>query len=191
MEKKYYMVLFALLAIAQLGVAARMIIQQEQIIQKGEPFFFKTAPIDPYDPFRGKYITLRFEAEQYETTDLRTWQAQEEVFVSIITDSAGFVQIAGLSKTPPLSDTPYFQARVNYFYPTDSLATISLDFPFDRFYMEESKAPEAEKIYREAFQQSKEDIYAVVFINQGKSVLEDVKIGEQSIKDLSTKKIRE
>lgn len=187
MKKQYPILLFILLIIAQLSVATRMIIQQEQIIQKGQAFLFKTAPVDPYDPFRGKYITLRFEAEDYVTQDKQQWKAGEQAFVSLNTDPAGFAKVIKLSKTLPKDETPFFKATIGHYYPQDSVVNIAINFPFNRYYMEESKAPEAEKIYREAFLQSREDIYAVVFINQGQSVLEDVKIGESSIKDLVKK----
>jgi uncharacterized membrane-anchored protein len=186
-KKQYYVLFFAILVLAQLGIAGRMVMQQEQIIQKGKQFLFKAAPIDPNDPFRGKYITLDFEAEQYETTDPQVWSASEEVFVLLRTDPDGFAEVKALQQTPPTDDIPYFKAQIDYFYPQDSTNLINLDFPFDRYYMEESKAPEAEQIYREAFREAKNDIFAVVFISRGKSVLEDVKIGGQSIKDLSAK----
>ena len=184
MNKQYLILLLSLLVIAQLGVAGRMVFQQEKIIQKGQQFFFKAAPVDPHDPFRGKYMTLRFEAEQYESTDTTNWQRKEEVYVLLTTDVDGFAKILDLSTSPPGDDQPYFKATINYSHTQESLTYVELLFPFNRYYMEESKAPEAEKIYREALQQNKENIYAVVFINQGKSVLEDVRIGDNSIKNL-------
>jgi uncharacterized membrane-anchored protein len=190
-RKQPYILFFTILVVAQLGIAGRMVIQQEQILQKGKQFLFKAAPVDPNDPFRGKYITLSFEAEQYQTSDPQIWQASEDVFVLLSTDLDGFAEVTGLRESPPADDTPYFRAQIDYFYPQDSINLISLSFPFDRYYMEESKAPEAERIYREAFREAKNEVYALVFINQGKSVLEDVQIGGQSIKDLSNKTIKE
>lgn len=189
MEKKHYILLFSILAFIQLGVAARMVIQQEKVLQKGQVFLFKAAPVDPNDPFRGKYITLRFEAEQYEESEnMNTWVAGEETFVHLTTNILGFAEVYDLSKDPPQDDIPYFKATIEHVYIQDSQAKISLSFPFDRYYMEESKAPEAERVYREAFREAQEDIYAVVFVKEGKCVLEDVKIGDRSIKDLSAEK---
>jgi uncharacterized membrane-anchored protein len=61
MIKKTILPLFALTCLAQWFVPAQMIYDQEQVLREGKTYHFKTAPIDPSDPFRGKYITLSFE----------------------------------------------------------------------------------------------------------------------------------
>ncbi|MBK6341440.1 MAG: GDYXXLXY domain-containing protein [Flavobacteriales bacterium] len=55
--------LFLGIALAQLAVPAWMIAGRERVLSQGEVFKFKTAPIDPRDPFRGEYVRLDFEAE--------------------------------------------------------------------------------------------------------------------------------
>ena len=64
MDKKYIYIFFVLMVLAQLFVPLRMIFSSEKIINSERNFKFKTVPRDPVDPFRGKYITLRFEVEQ-------------------------------------------------------------------------------------------------------------------------------
>jgi len=185
MRKQYYLMLFFLLAIAQLWVAGSTIFRQEQILKKGRAYRFKTAPVDPTDPFRGKYITLRFEAERYETRDSSGWANGARAFVYPYTDGEGFAQIDRLSKTPPQdNEVDYFEARVDYFSYYDDYGIVDLRFPFDRFYMEETKAPEAEKAYRQALNEENQTIYALVYVKNGECVLEDVKIGERSIREV-------
>ena len=53
--------------------------------------------------------------------------------------------------------------------------------PFDRFYMEESKAPKAEKVYNAANSDQRKETYALVYIKDGTAVLNDVIIDGQSI----------
>lgn len=53
-------VLFAI----QLAIPGYMIFEQNQILTEGTAYKFKTRPIDPYDPFRGRYVTLAFDANQ-------------------------------------------------------------------------------------------------------------------------------
>ena len=54
---------FIAVALIQLLVPAKMIWDQEEVMRDGKVFRFKTEPIDPNDPFRGKYITLSFQEE--------------------------------------------------------------------------------------------------------------------------------
>ena len=56
---------FILLVCAQLIVPGSMIWKKDMILVKGKSYKFLTAPIDPYDPFIGKYIVLNFREEAY------------------------------------------------------------------------------------------------------------------------------
>ncbi len=56
--------------------------------------------------------------------------------------------------------------------------------PFDRFYMEESKAPQAEQLYWKAQRDSAQVVYALVSIGQGQAVLQDVIINDRPIIDI-------
>ena len=56
-----------------------------------------------------------------------------------------------------------------------------LVYPFERFYLEEHKAPRAEKRYRLATRNSLQTTYAIVRIKNGTTVLEDVLIDGHSI----------
>ena len=92
MKTKYTLLLFALVAIAQAFVPLKMIYDSEKIQHEGTVYKFRTQPIDPTDPFRGKYITLKFDAEELPTNDT-TWVSREQVFVYIENDSAGFAKV--------------------------------------------------------------------------------------------------
>jgi uncharacterized membrane-anchored protein len=59
-RKKILILAFALMVVAQFYVPISMITESEDILSEGTPYKFRTAPIDPNDPFRGKYITLSF-----------------------------------------------------------------------------------------------------------------------------------
>lgn len=62
--KNYKLILgivFGVLCLAQIGVVLFQIMSYEKILKEGESFYFKVLPLDPYDPFRGRYVTLRFE----------------------------------------------------------------------------------------------------------------------------------
>ncbi len=75
----------------------------------------------------------------------------------------------------------------NYFVEVNSY-TIDLEFPFTKFYMEETKAADAEKLYWETLRDNSKTIYALVYIKDGDAVLKDVCIDGVSIKELVKKK---
>ena len=57
---KYLIPMLCLVFAVQLSVPAWMIIDRESVIAEGREYKFEAAPLDPYDPFKGKYITLRY-----------------------------------------------------------------------------------------------------------------------------------
>ncbi|MBD3630845.1 GDYXXLXY domain-containing protein [Cyclobacterium sp.] len=57
-NKKIVLPVFVLIALLQLYLPAKMILDREDILHKGKEYKFKTQPIDPNDPFRGKFIAL-------------------------------------------------------------------------------------------------------------------------------------
>src|SRR5688572_7599870 len=92
---------FLLVALVQLYVPAQMIWNREEILETGKEYKFRTAPIDPNDPFRGKYVALRFEQNWVNVHDLDNWKYEEEIFVNLKVDANGFANITGISKSKP------------------------------------------------------------------------------------------
>jgi uncharacterized membrane-anchored protein len=167
--------------ISQWYVPAAMIVEQEDILRNGKTFRFKTAPVDPTDPFRGKYITLNFEADTYKHNNDRKWERGKHVFVLLTEGNDGFAKILDLSESLPDSDSHYVEGKV--LFSDEDIVRIS--YPFERFYLEESKALGAEIVYRESNRNdSTQTAYAVVHIKNGKPALEDVMINDRSIVDI-------
>ncbi len=183
--KKVIFILFILVCFVQLVIPSKMIVDQENILVTGHEYKFRTAPIDPYDPFRGKYITLSFDANTYIAPLDSVWATNEEIYVVLGTDSSGFAIINSVSKVRPVGEADYVLAKVRYAYDKE----ITIDYPFNRFYMEESKAANAEKEYRSAnFSDSEKEAYAVVSVMKGESALKDVMIDGVSLKVLAGNK---
>ena len=182
LNKKTIIILFIVMALVQLYVPARMIIDYETIIRRGEPFKFKIAPIDPLDPFRGKYITLQFREVMASVPDPNAWKNNENVYVSLTTDKKGFAVIQSVSKTKP-DNKNHVEAKVGFIGSTND-KKIFIQFPFDRFYMEETKALDAETLYREAARDSSQIAYAMVYVKDGDAALTDVFINDVSIQKI-------
>ena len=160
-----------------------MIYDQENVLSSGNEFKFKAAPIDPNDPFRGKYITLRFEATTFPVQNKNEWAINDEVFVQLQNDSAGFAQIRTVSKKRPVNDPDYIKAKIAFIM-EDGRVNMRIDYPFDRYYMEESKAQAAEDMYRESIIDSTQIAYALVNIKEGEAVIREVMIDGIPISNL-------
>ena len=182
LNKKIILLLFILLALVQLYVPAKMILDREEIIATGQEYRFKTAPVDPYDPFRGRYITLNFQQIRVPVTNLSDWKAGDKVYAVLGTDEEGFAKFTTALKSPPDTDQDYLATQVEYVINGDDKGLL-LRLPFNRYYMEEFKAPAAEQAYRDARRDAEKRGYALVAIKEGKAVLKDVLIEGVPIKE--------
>lgn len=177
--KNITILLFVAMCLAQWFVPGKMIYDSEGVISEGTLYKFKTQPIDPSDPFRGKYITLNFEANTIALSDSADWQRGEEVFITFTTDSAGFAKAESISREEPASGH-YLLTTVNY-TTTYKPFEVSFKLPFDRFYLEESKASQAEQLYWQTQRDSSQVAYGLVSIGPGTAVLQDVMINDRSV----------
>lgn len=181
--KKVILILFGIMCLAQWIVPGKMIYDSENIISEGTVFKFKTEPIDPSDPFRGKYITLRFEADFIKFEDSTDWQSGEEIFVTFTTDSAGFAKAENGYRSAPTSES-YLRTTIEYVNNYADDHRIFFRLPFDRFYLEESKASQAEQLYWKAQADTAQVAYGLVSIGPGQAVLQNVMINERPIVDI-------
>mgnify|MGYP006266341479 CR=1 FL=1 len=170
---------FLLLALLQLGFMGYLIVRQEHVVLHGTTYRFLTQSIDPRDPFRGKYIVLHFEAETFRVATPHNWLEalphRAEVFAHLGTNAEGYAILTGLSPTPPAGD--YLPVRVSYYH---SNGTVRVELPFDRYYLEETKAKPAEDALRDGRGRDL-PCYAVVKVRNGRSALVDVQVDGQSI----------
>lgn len=182
-RRKILLVAFIAVVIAQLAVPAKMILDREEVMASGKDFRFRTAPIDPNDPFRGKFIILRYDNNVFEVENEEDWKRGETVYVLLTSDEQGFAQISSVSKNIPTDTRDYITTEVSY-VTTNDTNQLYVRFPFDRYYMEESKAYDAEVIHREAQSDSTNVTWALVSVQDGEAVLKDVLINGVSIKEI-------
>ena len=145
---------------------------------------FRTAPIDPYDPFRGKYVWLGYEDNWIEIDTADNWDYHEKVYVEIKNDKDGFARIKSVSREPYDTSTDYIAASISTVTTYEKIPKMYIDFPFDRFYMDEFKAKPAEDIVREATRDTSVISYALVRIKDGQTVIENVFIDDVPLKEV-------
>jgi uncharacterized membrane-anchored protein len=185
-NRKLILFFFILVALAQLYVPAKMIFDREDVLATGTEYKFKIAPIDPSDPFRGKYITLNYVNNTIDVEDNQFWTDRETVYVTFFTYDDGFAGINNISKEKPSNTQDFLKTKLRLTNPDilDRFVKLVIDLPFDRFYMEEFKANDAEQAYSKSLQDTSKVTYALVMIKNGAAVLKDVLIDGVSIEEI-------
>ncbi|QIR75492.1 GDYXXLXY domain-containing protein [Sulfurospirillum diekertiae] len=170
---------FGLLCVVQLGVIVFQIMSYERILKEGEVFYLKVSPLDPYDPFRGRYVTLRFDtATKAPLAEDETMREHSKAY-AIFEHSDQKDSIKEIRFTKPLSGN-FLEVNVHPLYQgmtqkEDLSRLVSFSLPFDRFYMREELAPKAEKVLR---QNSGITVRAKLRILEGKGVIEDLMVAD-------------
>ena len=172
------------LAIAlQLAAPASMILKRERVLAHGQAFKFRTAPVDPYDAFRGRFVALGFDQRSVAAPPGHDFARGQTVHVLLAVDAEGFATFSGLRRDRPETE-PYLTAKIQYVYGNQ----IQLRLPFDRFYMDEYAAPAAERVYREQSSRSNRNAYIQVRIDEGFGVIEDLYVDGTPIRDYLDRK---
>ncbi|KGO84798.1 hypothetical protein Q765_19640 [Flavobacterium rivuli WB 3.3-2 = DSM 21788] len=187
MKTKYVFIAFAVTALLQAFAPLKMVYDNEMTVSHGTVYKFKTEPIDPSDPFRGKYVSLNFEENILRVKDT-VWQSNEQVYALLSINAAGFAKITAITKTRPQTGNDYIVVKTNYYFD----GSLHINLPFDRFYMEEGKAQEAEDSYRDySRQENTKPAYALVAVKEGNVVVTDVIVDGQPIRNYVLRKREE
>jgi uncharacterized membrane-anchored protein len=174
-------VIFAAMVLAQWIVPGSMIYDSQEILSQGVPLKFKCAPVDPNDPFRGKYITLDFAIRQFSVDSSRHFEEGTDVIAVLKIDSAGFAVIDDVRKDAPVNNEPFLKLPINYISGMDKTTELNFNIPFSRFYMEEYKAPAAETLYQQGVSDTTGNTYALVYVYKGNARIRDVFVRDTSV----------
>jgi len=172
---------------AQWFVPGQMIVEQESVLTEGTAYKFKTMPLDPSDPLRGKYINLNFEMRKAFIKDSKITYG-DELYVYLKDDVEGFATATIASKEKLNINQDFIKVIANSTY-KDS---VNFSLPFNTFYMEESKAYPAEVLVRQANRDNiLNNCYGLVYVKEDRAVLENVMINDEPIKDYVAKHLKE
>lgn len=133
-------VVLALVLLAHLTIPLILILNFQIVLGRGEDFKILARPIDPTDPFRGKYVALQLELEVPKWISVSA--SAETIWVRLEADIHGFASIIELTdyelKGPGVLKISHPNFRRD-----------KLILPYDRYYMEEGIAYQAEIVARE------------------------------------------
>lgn len=174
-NKKLLLALFIGVAVLQVAVPLYMAWHWENILTTGQRFLWQTAPVDPYDAFKGRYIELRFTEMRGTVIGSDALAAGQTAYAVISENSAGRAYIKEITLHKP-DKGDYVKVRA---YPgSGNIAHVVL--PFSRYYLPEDLAPAAEAAYRE---HAGQEGVAAVRIKDGYGVVEQVYIGESTLRE--------
>jgi uncharacterized membrane-anchored protein len=183
MKKELIIGLFSGLILLQVASPLAMIVKREAVLKNGAQFRFKTAPVDPYDAFRGRYVALGVDANKAPKPQGLVLHPGQKVYAQIYVDEKGFARVSQITTRKPQGSS-YLTAKISYF----SESEVFLNLPIDRYYMEEKAAPQAEQVYREHSRRDRQDAYVTVRIKNGFAVIEGLYVGGQRIEDIIKQK---
>ncbi len=72
--------------------------KRHHTLRDGRLWKFKAAPVDPEDPFRGRYVSLRFAAEEFAQPEALAITSADALYVRLKNDADGFAQIESVSE---------------------------------------------------------------------------------------------
>ena len=178
MKKSTILTCFVILCLVQLVIPVSMIHKREATLRHGDVFKFKTAPVDPYDAFRGRYVALNYDQSTVNGNwPVKDYRRGRVVYAILDRDADGFAQITDVRLERPEGQS-FIKVRVGW----SSGGRLTLRLPFDRFYMDEFEAPVAEREF--VWQRNREErtAYALTRIRDGFGVIEDLIVEEMPIR---------
>lgn len=179
---------FAIGVVATLGIPVSAIWSHYQTLEKGEVVKFRLRPVDPYDPFRGRYVALRLQNDRVPAADSENQSIEHRgnAYLSFSTDADGFAQPIELHKTRP-SGTSFLKVH-NVRDVGENEYTYQL--PFERYYLNEEDAQLAEDIAREslrvqrlASESEKLPSYLVLRVLKGNAAIETLMIDDIPVEE--------
>ncbi len=200
MKNKNLIISFISLMMAlQLGFLIYLIKSNEIILKDGKIFKFKTAPVDPFNAFKGRYVALNFDAGNFTLDKLPDsmsceYNRRPKIIYALIGNKDGFAYVKNISIKKPNDSEDYLTIRQFYCdeeYKYDDNLKISIEtgsykinltFPFSAYYLEETHAPKAEKLYNDNNKNSN-NTYALIKINKGNALIQDLYINNKPIKE--------
>lgn len=174
--KNLRLVIFLVVALAQLAVPAYAVWNRVKTLRTGRVWKLQTAPVDPEDAFRGRYISLRFSSEQI---PLGAAMERDDTAYAVLRENAqGFAEVERLSETQMSGDN-VIKVKLGGYW--DGKQRFS--FGFDQFWVNEAIAPAAERAYNANSSRKNLNAYVTIRVRDGDAGLEELFIDGKPLKD--------
>lgn len=177
--------IFLAVVLAQVSVPLSFIVKHERTLAAGETHRFRTTPVDPVDPFQGRYVIVNLADQRVDIpADVKLGRLnRQRGFARIETDESGWTQFSTWHQEPP-NNGSYLQTylyQYGRFAPraTEDTGTHVIEIPFNRFYMTEDLAPLAEQLVRRRNEDV--DCWVEVKVHRGHAVITGLYLDDRPI----------
>ncbi len=172
----FKIMLFALFILHSTAIGAKFY-RYADIQKNGKAYRFHVRSYDPYDPFRGRYLAIDV-GRAIKVPPGFTWEWGKKVYVLVTKDDEGFAKLGPVLSHKPM-EGDYVISEIARYNSTKNMVWI--ENPFDRFYINETIAPVAEKIFIQASAAEKNRIWIVVKVKDGRAVIDDLYVDGRPI----------
>ncbi len=176
--------IFGLAVLAQWAAPLSQIWTHEKVLTRGTLIKLKCGAPDPYDPLRGRYLAVRPDQRDAAVPAGMKLERGMHVYGTLTPGADGLATISSLSLTPP-STGEYLRLKSGFVYENKA----SIEWPFDRFYLNEKLAPEADKWFAENIRSDK-GIIAEVRVLNGRAVLEDLSLDGKPFREILKARVK-
>lgn len=136
MSTRYRLVLFGLVVLLQLWVPLRGILRYEAALRAGAVYKVRVEPVDPEDPFRGRYLAVRLVLDG----DVEIDPPADEAWATIEADPDGFARALATSASRPATGDAVRVRRSWRSRADGEGRETALQLTVDRYYMNERAA---------------------------------------------------
>ncbi|MDD3155550.1 MAG: GDYXXLXY domain-containing protein [Victivallaceae bacterium] len=190
------LLLYLVVLAAMAAYPVRKILQFEWPSEMTELFRFKVNLYDPYDPVRGRFVRLSFGRLEFKCDQPTSWDAKinrpggSVVYAVLDRRKDGTAFVTKLTDTP-VPGSAVLKVRCRWrgrdYNPKTKRCSgkwsYLYDYPFDRFYLNEKLAPEAEKLLRSAKRGTEAELLVRIYPD-GSFCVDDLQIDKRSIRDV-------
>lgn len=177
-------IIFGLAALAQWAAPLSQIWTHEQTLAKGTLIKLKCAAPDPYDPLRGRFLAVRPEENKATLPEGLQIPQGTHVYITLTPGADGLSTITALSTTPP-AEGIWMRVRTQWVYEKEA----TIEWPFERFYINEKLAPEADRWFAENIRAAK-GITAEVRVLNGRAVLADLSLDGRLFREILKERVK-
>jgi uncharacterized membrane-anchored protein len=142
----------------------------------GRVWKFRTAPVDPEDAMRGRYVLLSFAAD--EVPQAERLKPSEKAYAILKEGMDGFAMVDRLT-TDRVSGDNVMEVGPGGWWDGKQHVT----FPFSRYWVTEKLGPEADRAYAANSTRQKQNAYVTVRVRDGDAALEQLFIDGRPLKD--------
>ena len=160
--KKFVAFVIAMFVLFTIPVYTIMI--NTNTLKDGTEYYFKIEAYDPYDMFRGNYLSIAFEENVIPAySDYLDLDYNEKCYATIGVNAEGYAYFNGITEEVPTNTSAYYETTARYRSWEDGYVVTTPT----RYYMNEDKSLKAEDYLNENI----ENAYVKVRVKNGKMVI--------------------